>query len=107
MAALLGAGADGRAWLQDYAARLAGRDGQAPAVSEHRRQALMRRTNPVVIPRNHRVEAALTAAEAGDLEPVQRLLDVLQTPYRASPAAGPFTQPPAPFEQVLATFCGT
>src|SRR5690606_19387885 len=41
----------------------------------------MKRTNPVYIPRNHQVEAALTAAQTGDLKPFSRLLSVVQTPF--------------------------
>jgi uncharacterized protein YdiU (UPF0061 family) len=38
----------------------------------------MRRHNPAFIPRNHKVEEALSAAsEQGDLNPMQRLLTVL------------------------------
>ena len=42
----------------------------------------MDRTNPVYIPRNHLVEEALAAATAGDLEPLERLLDAVTRPVR-------------------------
>ena len=42
----------------------------------------MRRVNPYVIARNHRVEEALAAAsDEGDLAPFERLLDALRRPY--------------------------
>ena len=43
----------------------------------------MRRHNPAFIPRNHKVEEALEAAatSAGDFSVMERLLDVLATPY--------------------------
>ena len=42
----------------------------------------MRRHNPAFIPRNHNVEEALEAAtSAGDFSVMERLLDVLATPY--------------------------
>jgi uncharacterized protein YdiU (UPF0061 family) len=68
----------------------------------------MGRANPVFIPRNHRVEAALQAATgSGDLEPFRRLLGILQRPYEVQPDATEYMRPPEPAERVLATFCGT
>ena len=68
----------------------------------------MRRHNPAVIPRNHQVEAALSAAvRDGDLAPVKALLAALDDPYRDRGPDAPYRQPPAPDEQVLRTFCGT
>ena len=47
----------------------------------------MRRANPAVIPRNHRVEEALEAAvQSGDLEPFNRLLEAVQNPYEELPS---------------------
>ncbi len=68
---------------------------------------LMRHHNPAVIPRNHRVEAALAAAEQGDLSVVHALLDVLAAPYADRAPEDPYRQPPAPQERVCQTFCGT
>ena len=64
--------------------------------------------NPLVIPRNHRVEAALTAAsEDSDLQPFKRLLASVQSPYQ-TPADGADAQPTsADFTQSYQTFCGT
>ena len=46
------------------------------------RARAMRSVNPLVIPRNHRVEEALAAAsDEGDLAPFERLLDALRQPY--------------------------
>ena len=47
--------------------------------------AAMDRVNPVYIPRNHLVEAALTAATDGDLAPFEELLDVVTRPVRRAP----------------------
>ena len=59
--------------------------------------AAMDRVNPVYIPRNHRVEEALTAATAGDLGPFRTLLDVVARPFTPRPGleeyAGPATTP--------------
>jgi serine/tyrosine/threonine adenylyltransferase len=57
------------AWLPDWRQRLA-RDTQT--VTERARN--MRAASPAFIPRNHRVQAALDAAEGGDYQPFRRLL---------------------------------
>jgi uncharacterized protein YdiU (UPF0061 family) len=67
----------------------------------------LRRANPVVIPRNHRVEEALAAAEAGDLGPVERLLEVLRNPFVTTPANEPYRNGPPPGCGPYRTFCGT
>ena len=72
------------------------------------RQAAMRAVNPAYIPRNHRVEAALAAAQAdSDLSLVDELLAVLSRPYEDRPDFARYADPPAPHEIVQATFCGT
>jgi uncharacterized protein YdiU (UPF0061 family) len=71
------------------------------------RVAGMLAANPAFIPRNHRVQAALEAAEAGDCGPFRALLNVLQHPFDAQPQRSEYSQPPAPAERVLQTFCGT
>jgi uncharacterized protein YdiU (UPF0061 family) len=69
--------------------------------------ALMQTVNPAVIPRNHRVEEALAAAEDhDDLAVLQRLLAALATPYEASPDAAFYQEPPAD-DSGYRTFCGT
>ena len=67
----------------------------------------MRRANPAVIARNHRVEAALDAAVAGDLDPLDALLQALADPWNERPEADDYTRPPEPHEVVRQTFCGT
>ncbi|MEM6618304.1 MAG: protein adenylyltransferase SelO family protein, partial [Pseudomonadota bacterium] len=67
----------------------------------------MAAANPVYIPRNHRVEAALTAAEDGDFAPFETLLDVLSTPFDARDIYADFETPPTPEEVVPKTYCGT
>jgi uncharacterized protein YdiU (UPF0061 family) len=67
----------------------------------------MDRVNPVYIPRNHLVEAALTAATGGDLGPLERLLDVLSAPYDERPGLEEYAAPaPGDFGDYR-TFCGT
>ena len=69
-------------------------------------RALMLRTNPAVIPRNHRVEAMIEAAVAGDPGPLERLRESLARPFDAA-ANDPLREPPSEEERVHQTFCGT
>ena len=89
-------------WLARWLTRLAREE-----TSPQARSAAMGQANPVVIPRNHRVEAALASAVEGDLEPFEDLLRVLATPDQADPASADYRLPPAPHEVVHQTFCGT
>jgi serine/tyrosine/threonine adenylyltransferase len=69
--------------------------------------AAMDRVNPVYIPRNHRVEEALTAAAEGDMKPFRRLVEVVSRPFEERPGledyAGPAPAGTAPYR----TYCGT
>ncbi|AIY46137.1 protein adenylyltransferase SelO [Mycolicibacterium fortuitum] len=69
--------------------------------------AAMDRVNPIYIPRNHLVEAALSAATDGDLEPVEHLMHALAAPYVERPGLERYAAPaPAGFG-AYRTFCGT
>jgi len=64
--------------------------------------------NPVYIPRNHMVEAALTAAADGnDLAPFDALLSVLAQPFTPRPGLEGYTQPAPRGSAPYRTFCGT
>jgi uncharacterized protein YdiU (UPF0061 family) len=89
------------AWAARWRERLAAEGRAEPEALD-----AMRRVNPAVIPRNHRVEAALAAAHAGDLAPLDALWDAVRRPFEP-PADPALTQPPQPEEVVRATFCGT
>jgi uncharacterized protein YdiU (UPF0061 family) len=68
----------------------------------------MDRVNPLYIPRNHLVEEALDAATGGDLAPLERLLEVLRSPYEERPGAERYAAPaPRDFGLAYRTFCGT
>ena len=70
-------------------------------------EALMRRHNPAVIPRNHHVEAALAAATGeNDYAVMQRLLEVLATPFDHERDVAMFTEPDRDGGRYR-TFCGT
>ncbi len=93
-----------QAWLARWRARC----GHEHVQAGNRAEA-MRRASPRIIPRHHRVEAALDAAsETGDLVPFRRLLDALRRPFDDDPSLDEFAQP-APRELTAAyrTFCGT
>jgi uncharacterized protein YdiU (UPF0061 family) len=71
-------------------------------------QELMRQCNPVVIPRNHRVEEALAAAvQANDLQPLHRLLKVLSHPFEEMEGEEQYREPPEGGDAGYCTFCGT
>lgn len=100
-----------QAWLQRWHQRADLPLAQDGMVSEAttQRAAAMRRASPFVIPRNHRVEEALTAATMDDdLQPFQRLLAALQQPFSETPELLPYGQPaPATVTACYQTFCGT
>ncbi|KQW47844.1 hypothetical protein ASC77_15590 [Nocardioides sp. Root1257] len=82
-------------WLERW--RATGPDGDA-----------MDRVNPVYLPRNHLVEAALSAASAGDLAPFDELLAVVRAPYDERPGLEAYADPaPADVSAGYRTFCGT
>ena len=67
----------------------------------------MDRVNPVYIPRNHKVEEALTAATEGDLAPFRRLVDVLARPFEERPGLEAYAVPAPAGANPYRTFCGT
>lgn len=89
-------------WLARWRERL-----QGERIGATDRAAAMRGVNPAVIPRNHKVEEALAAANYGDLSFFERLLSALEKPYEDLPEFADYTVPPKPEERVLQTFCGT
>ena len=91
-------------WLAHWRQRCA-----LDALAPETRAASMRRVNPWLIPRNHRVEAALEAAtEAGDLAPFEGLLVALRRPFNEAPEHADQAEPaPVGFMAEFRTFCGT
>ena len=91
------------AWADHWRARL-GRE----SVSVEARAQAMNRVNPIYIPRNHKVEEALTAAvESQTLEPFETLLEVLESPFDEKQGLEAYASPaPASFGRYR-TFCGT
>ena len=92
------------AWDATYRARLA----QEPQ-DEATRRAAMQAVNPVYIPRNHKVEAALAAAiQEDDYAPFEELLAVLAQPFDERPEFESYVNPPSEDEaRNFRTYCGT
>ena len=67
----------------------------------------MRAANSAFIPRNHRVQQVIDAAEHGDLSPLDDLLTVVTQPFSDHPELEHLALSPTPDERVLETFCGT
>ena len=89
-------------WHRRWEARLTMND--APIDMAH---AVMNQHNPVVIPRNHHVEHALSEVVAGNDQPMLDLLTVLKTPYKNTSLTAHYQDPPPPTDVPYQTFCGT
>ena len=67
----------------------------------------LNRINPIYIPRNHRVEAAIAAGLSGDFSPFEDLVAVLANPFDECAEHAAYALPAQPEERVFQTFCGT
>jgi uncharacterized protein YdiU (UPF0061 family) len=91
------------AWAERWRAELPDQPADALALADR-----MDRVNPLYIARNHHVEEALARATAGDLQPFERLLDVVARPFDERPGLRAYIGPaPASFAGTYQTFCGT
>ena len=95
-------GAPLRAWHEKWSARL-----ERQGVSREEVAAVMRAANPVVIPRNFRVEEALAAAVGGDFAVMGRLLEVLARPFEETGENELYREGPPAGGVAYRTFCGT
>ena len=68
---------------------------------------LMNSSNPAVIPRNHKVEEALEAANIGNLKPFEDLVSILKEPYTDRTALKAYKEPLKSGVSDYKTFCGT
>ena len=68
---------------------------------------LMQLNNPLVIPRNHKVEEALESANKNDLNPLKSLLKILEKPYQYKKEINEYQSPAPPSNKIYKTFCGT
>lgn len=100
---LFKADADITSWLSVWRKRLV-----SETRNDAQRQAAMQSVNPVYIPRNHQIEAAIRAAEDNnDFSVFHELHTVLQKPYERQAGRDKYMLPPEPDEVVTQTFCGT
>jgi uncharacterized protein YdiU (UPF0061 family) len=97
--------ADNDAELEAWHRRLEARRRRQPQCAAET-ERLMRQHNPAFIPRNHKVEEALQAASSGDFSVMERLLEVLATPYDHDRDLPAFSAPGVN-ERPYRTFCGT
>ncbi len=69
---------------------------------------LMTNNNPVVIPRNHHVEAILADIEkTGNTDSINTFLKVLRSPYKVLPDTHKYQDLPLDGDRHYHTFCGT
>ncbi len=94
--------AEFNAWHARWQTRLGGQP-ELPASA----RSLMQRSNPAVIPRNHRVEEALSAAVEGDYSIMDRLIAVLECPYAYSAEQDEYAALPQQANPAYRTYCGT
>ena len=68
---------------------------------------LMKSNNPIVIPRNHKVEEALAEADKGSLDKMKKLLAILKNPYDNQINIEEYQTPAPSSNEKYQTFCGT
>ena len=66
----------------------------------------MRTVNPIVIPRNQKVEEVLKAADQNNLKPLNELIEILSKPYTNQKDVIDY-QIPSMLSEKYQTFCGT
>ena len=87
-------------WLKRWYVRI--------AVDVSAAKDLMAKNNPLVIPRNHHVEAILASSqESGDLTDLGQFLAVLQQPYQQLTQTVAYQDVPSDGDENYHTFCGT
>ncbi|MBX3418801.1 MAG: YdiU family protein [Pirellulaceae bacterium] len=90
-------------WVARWETRVSVQGGSVAQAQER-----MKAVNPVVIPRNHRVEEVLANANRGDFQPFDTLLELLRHPFeRRSTNPADYAPPPPGTDACYQTFCGT
>lgn len=89
-------------WLDKWHARLGQHNRTGDEVAR-----FMDQLNPIYIPRNHKIEEALSAAEDGDYAPVKDLVSVLKRPFEERSGLEDFAAPAPESFGPYQTFCGT
>ena len=88
-------------WKKRWKERLLKKDN-----NQIKSKELMKNNNPLVIPRNHKIEEALEAAELNDMEPINKILEILKNPYDKQSEIIDY-QYPSKSSEKYQTFCGT
>ncbi len=92
-----------RDWLELWGGRL--KKEQRPMEDIAKK---MQQVNPLYIPRNHRVEAAIRAAvDRADYSLMHEMVEVLSKPHLHQAGMEYYAEPPPRGEEVYQTFCGT
>lgn len=91
-----------KSWYEKWILRL-----NKQKESKEKTVLLMKDNNPSIIPRNHRVEESLAAAQKGDMSVMENLLNVLKNPYDYNKEQEEYTKLPTNCSGTYRTFCGT
>ncbi len=75
--------------------------------TKEKQTKLMKKNNPTVIPRNHKVEEALAEADKGSLDKMKKLLAILKNPYDNQNNIEEYQTPAPSSNEKYQTFCGT
>ncbi len=75
--------------------------------TNEKQSKLMKSNNPIVIPRNHKVEEALAEADKGSLDKMKKLLAILKNPYDNHNNIQEYQKPAPSSNEKYQTFCGT
>ena len=75
--------------------------------TKEKQSKLMKSNNPIVIPRNHKVEEALAEADKGSLDKMKKLLAILKNPYDNQNNIQEYQTPAPSNNKKYQTFCGT
>ncbi|WP_416306565.1 protein adenylyltransferase SelO [Neptunicella sp. SCSIO 80796] len=90
-------------WYQQWRTKLEQTDDNL----EHQ-SLLMRQYNPLVIPRNHHMEAVLSECiDTGSMQAAEQFLQVLRSPYSPTQYTAQYQDLPADNDRYYQTFCGT
>ena len=75
--------------------------------TKEKQSKLMKSNNPIVIPRNHKVEEALAEADKGNLDKMKKLLAILKNPYDNQNNIEEYQAAAPSSNEKYQTFCGT
>ena len=89
-------------WLKEWENRILINNG-----SKEKSINLMKKTNPIFIPRNHKVEEALENANKNNFQHLNDLLDVVKKPYTNNENLKQYKRPANLNGIKYQTFCGT